>query len=71
MVRTSLEHSFLPGESLWQERDRFDRPASACSHDALGAASPSRACGTFLQSSERAQQQWELERRFGAFEAGH
>jgi adenosine deaminase len=71
MVRTSLEHSFLPGESLWQERDRFDRPSSACSHDALGAANPSRACEAFLQSSERAQQQWELERRFGAFEASH
>jgi adenosine deaminase len=71
MVRTSLEHSFLPGASLWRERDRFDRPVPDCSGDTLGAGKPSHACETFLQSSERARQQWELEHRFDAFEASH
>jgi adenosine deaminase len=69
MVRTSIEHSFLPGASLWQERDKFDRTGDDCSGDGLGAEKPSSKCSAFLQSSERAQQQWELERRFGAFEA--
>jgi adenosine deaminase len=71
MVRTSIEHSFLPGASLWQERDQFKQTVVDCSGDALGADKPSSKCATFLQSSERAQQQWELERRFNAFEGSH
>jgi adenosine deaminase len=69
LVRTGLEHSFLPGASLWREPDAFTRAASACAADSLGAAKPSPACTPFLQGSERAQQQWELERRFREFEA--
>jgi len=70
MVRTGLEHDFLPGESLWREPDVFSRPVAACAQDAPGAAKPSAACATFLKASEKAQQQWELERRFREFEAG-
>jgi adenosine deaminase len=69
MVRTSLEHDFLPGPSLWREQDVFTRPAAACSSEFLGAEKPSAACAAFLKSSEKAQQQWELERRFRAFES--
>jgi adenosine deaminase len=68
MVRTGLEHSFLPGASLWAGRDVFSRAASACSATPLGSEKPSEACESFLQSSEKASQQWELERRFRAFE---
>jgi adenosine deaminase len=78
MVRTSIEHSFLPGASLWREQDDFAHPVAACgasgdngegaSARALGAK-PSAACAAFLNSSEKAQQEWELERRFAAFEA--
>ncbi len=31
IARTSLEHSFLPGPSLWAQPDAFTRPVSACS----------------------------------------
>jgi adenosine deaminase len=71
MVRTSLEHSFLPGASLWQEPDKFRRTVDDCAGDSLGTANPSSKCASFLQSSQRAQQQWELERRFDTFEASH
>lgn len=70
MVRTGLEHNFLPGASLWREPDAFTRTAAACAPDAPGGAKPSAACAAFLKSSEKAQQQWELERRFREFEAG-
>jgi adenosine deaminase len=70
MVRTGLEHIFLPGASLWREPDTFTSPAAACGGDSLGAAKPSAACTNFLQSSDKARQQWELERRFREFEAG-
>jgi len=69
MVRTGLEHSFLPGTSLWSAPDTFTRAVPACSHDSLGAEKPSSGCTAFLKSSERAQQQWELERRFHVFES--
>jgi len=69
MVRTGIEHIFLPGASLWREPDAFTHPATACAQDTLGAENPSPACAAFLKGSERAQQQWELERRFRAFES--
>jgi adenosine deaminase len=69
MVRTSLEHSFLPGASLWREQDVFTRASEPCAHDSLGAEKPSSTCAAFLKGSEKAQQQWELERRFRSWEA--
>ena len=69
IVRTSLEHSFLPGPSVWREQDVFTRSAVECANDTLGAEKPSSACAEFLKSSERATQQWELEHRFRIFES--
>ena len=69
MVRTSLEHSFLPGASLWREQDVFTRIDSPCSGGALGTEKPSDSCAKFLKSSEKAAQQWELERRLREFES--
>jgi adenosine deaminase len=69
MARTSLEHSFLAGTSLWRQQDVFTRAAAACSADSPGAGKPSSACAAFLKTSEKAQQQWDLERRFREFES--
>ena len=70
MVRTGMEHNFLPGASLWSAPDVFARAVSACAKDSLGAENPSSRCSDFLKSSEKARQQWELEQRFRSFEAG-
>jgi len=69
MARTSLEHSFLPGASLWERvtPERLDEPVAAC-RGQLGAESPSGACAALVHSSEKAAQEWELERRFHVFE---
>jgi adenosine deaminase len=64
MARNSLEHSFLPGASLWTEATNF-RPVRAC---AGSGDKPSAACQKFLESSERARIQWSLEKEFGLFE---
>jgi adenosine deaminase len=71
MVRTSLEHSFLPGASLWSVPDAFTIAVSACSRDPLDRDKPSSSCAAFLNSSAKAQQEWELERRFVVFEASY
>jgi adenosine deaminase len=70
MVRTSMEHSFLRGASLWSALDDFKHVVAACAQDAMGGEKFSSRCADFLGSNEKAAQQWELERRFRAFEAG-
>jgi adenosine deaminase len=69
MARASLEHSFLPGPSLWQQPDTFTRAVPDCIGQPLGASNPTPNCLSFLRSSERAAQQWELEHRYDLFEA--
>jgi adenosine deaminase len=69
LARNSLQYSFLAGASLWAAPD-FARLAGPCGADAAGADKPSSACESFLKGSEKAEQQWELEKRFQAFEAG-
>jgi adenosine deaminase len=75
MVRNSMEHNFLPGESLWAAPKapgvsaEFGQVAASCSHDSLGAEKPSASCAAFLAHSEKARAQWELERRFRSFES--
>ena len=70
LVRTGIEHTFLTGASLWSAPDVFTHAVPACAADSPGSGKPSAACANFLKSSEKAQQQWELERRFHEFESG-
>jgi adenosine deaminase len=69
LARTGMEHAFLPGQSLWAAPDVFTALAAACKSDAWGTAKPSTGCKAFLDGSEKAAAQWELEARFRAFEA--
>jgi adenosine deaminase len=68
MTRQSLEHSFLPGQSLWATTNGSFKPATACASDGLGKEKPSAGCTKFLESSERAREQWKLEGAFAEFE---
>jgi adenosine deaminase len=67
-ARTSIEHSFLPGPSLWAQPDDFTRVNSACASQLSGSAKPTQRCADFLKSSEKAAEQWELEHRYQLFE---
>jgi len=51
LARTGMEHSFLPGESLWAAPDVFTIPAAACKAQPLGADKPSADCKSFLDGS--------------------
>jgi adenosine deaminase len=68
-ARTSLEHSFLPGASLWQKSDVFTQTVPACAGQPLGAANPTPKCLSFLESTEKAAEQWQLEHRYDQFES--
>jgi len=66
MARASLEHSFIPGASLWKSAgEKYD--AVAC-ENAMSAA-PSQKCEKFLEANERARVQLELERALAEFES--
>jgi adenosine deaminase len=71
LARTGLEHSFLAGPSLWESPDAFTAPAPACHAQPLGGNKPTETCKSYLAGSEKAQAQWELERRFHAFDAAY
>jgi hypothetical protein len=66
MARTSLEHSFITGSSLWSDGKTF-APIKECAGGQSGAA-PSAACQKFLDSSEKARLQLKLEQQFRDFE---
>jgi adenosine deaminase len=66
MARTSLEHAFISGGSLWSEGTTFT-PIRDCAA-ALSASTPSPACQKFLDSSEKARLQLKLEQQFRQFE---
>ncbi len=70
MARASLEHSFLPGASLWVTIDSA-QPTPECAPTAtMGVGDPaSPECLKVLDASERAAMQWELEHRFREFES--
>ena len=65
MARQSLEHSFIPGESLWQSGFRM---APQCASDHPENARISATCQKRLDGSEKARVQWQLERQFADFE---
>jgi adenosine deaminase len=68
LARTGMEHDFLPGASLWAWPDDFASPVKACQGQTLGGDTPTSMCKAFLAGSEKAAAEWELERRFLAFE---
>ena len=68
MTRQSVEHSFLPGGSLWSKTTPDFRSAFACQNETLGADKPGANCAKFLSENERAREQWKLEAAFAAFE---
>ncbi|HVI11112.1 MAG TPA: adenosine deaminase [Candidatus Binatia bacterium] len=67
-ARQSLEHSFLPGDSLWAQTKLVFRASAACAGDVMGTETPSPGCKEFLSRNERARQQWKLEGEFAEFE---
>ncbi len=65
--RNSLEYSFLPGGSLWQDVP-LALPAAPCAKDTTGAEYASPGCFDYLKKNEKAAQQWRLEAAFEQFE---
>lgn len=70
MARNSLEHAFLPGASMWTSVADATAVADCARTATMGLGdAPNPTCKAFLDASERATMQWELEKRFLAFES--
>jgi adenosine deaminase len=68
MARTTLEHAFIEGESLWNDSRQF-KTVSVC---LPGRQNPiSTDCRRFLDGSTKARLQWDLEAAFTDFERKH
>lgn len=67
MARTSLQHAFLPGESLWADAKKY-LVVPQCAKDIAGGKELSNSCKQFLSGSEKAHLQWKLEQAFNSFE---
>jgi hypothetical protein len=64
MARQSLEHSFIPGGSLW--RGAFQKVSACADQPHSDKASP--VCQKFLEGNDKARVQWKLEEEFKRFE---
>jgi adenosine deaminase len=69
MARASIRYSFLVGDSLWRS-DAVGTPGPACRAVDLTREEPAGECGRLIASSEKAREEWRLERAFARFEAG-
>ncbi|UZP68694.1 adenosine deaminase [Desulfovibrio mangrovi] len=65
LSRNSLEYSFLPGQSLWDDPSAFTM-ANACKDSLIGHETAP--CTKLLNESEKARAQWNLEIAFSEFE---
>lgn len=68
MVRSSLEHAFLPGASLWIAPENFVMVAP-CASGAPNPLPASASCESYLAAKERARIEWNEEVEFARFEA--
>ncbi len=68
LVRNSLQYAFLPGGSLWSQPESAV-PVVPCAADWLGSNVPSPSCFVYIQTNERAHEQWRLEAAFVDFES--
>lgn len=67
MARASLEHSFIPGQSLWEDT-LAEGNVAPCVVSLRGSSAPNSACKAVMEHSERARVQWQLEQGFAEFE---
>ena len=70
LARSSLQYSFLPGASLWQNV-ASTTATDQCAGEVLGNTTPGEPCTTFLRSSEKAKTQWRHEAKLAKFDKAY
>lgn len=65
LARASLQYSFLPGQSLWDDSATV---VPQCKGDIAGSDEPGEACGSFLAGNAKAGAQWRFEGELAEFD---
>lgn len=65
LARASLQYSFLPGQSLWDDSATI---AAQCKGVVAGSATPGEPCGGFLAKNAKAGVQWRFEGELAEFD---
>src|SRR6185436_20660911 len=66
MARNSLQYSFISGAGLWSDARKFV-PVKQCAADVAAMKLSSNGCQQYVNSSEKARLQWQLEEEFRKF----
>lgn len=69
MARNSLQYAFISGASLWSDAKKFV-PVTQCTQDVAVMKLSSNSCQQYVNGSEKAKLQWQLEEKLGSFEGG-
>jgi hypothetical protein len=69
LARNSLQYAFIAGDSLWSDGRKLT-PVVQCARDITDMKLASTSCRQFLDGSEKARLQWQLEQDFNTFERG-
>ncbi len=67
MARNSLQYAFIGGGSLWSDGRRFVA-VGQCRQDTVMMKLTSPGCRQYVEGSEKAKLQWQLEEQFKLFE---
>ena len=67
MARNSLQYAFINGGSLWSDAHKFV-PIAQCRQDVAAMKLASNACRQYVEGSQKAKLQWQLEEQFAEFE---
>jgi adenosine deaminase len=73
LARNSLQYAFISGGSLWSNDDRGQKLVSVaqCARDIAQMKLSSSGCRQYVEGSEKAKLQWQLEEDFKTFERGN
>jgi adenosine deaminase len=68
LIRTSMDQAFISGKGLWQTPGDFSRRVDVCVTDNPAENAVSTGCTAYLQTNDKAMEQWRLERHLAVFE---
>lgn len=68
-ARNTLAFSFLKGRGLWRDPGAYRLPEPACARALGQERPPAGPCAELIAGSDKAREQWRLERLFRTFEA--
>ena len=68
LIRTSMDQAFIGGKGLWQTPGDFSHSVDVCVMDNPEENMVSSDCTAYLQTNDKAMEQWRVEKHLAAFE---